>query len=52
MRKKCSSDQEKLLRFEAENWELPNILKSLEQVIQTVNTQNNFLQQNAFLTCS
>ena len=34
--KKCSSDQEKLLKFEAE------CLRSLEQFIQTVKGQNNF----------
>ena len=28
------------------------ILRSLEQFIQTVKDQNNFWQQNAFLTCS
>ena len=39
MRKNCYSDREKRLR-------------SLEQFIQTVKGQNNFWQQNAFLTCS
>ena len=38
-RKKCSSDQEKLLKFEAEGWEFAKILRSLEQFIQT--GQNN-----------
>ena len=28
------------------------MLRSLEQFIQTVEGQNNFWQQNAFLTCS
>ena len=52
MRKKCSSDQEKLLRFEAESREFAKFLRSLEQFIQTVEGQNNFWSQNAFLTCS
>ena len=36
VRKKCSSDREKLLKFEAEGQEFANILRSLEQFIQTV----------------
>ena len=43
MRKKCSSDREKLLKFEAEGRELAKILRSLEQFIQTVKGWNNFL---------
>ena len=39
VRKKCSSDWEKLLKFEAEN---AKILRSLEQFIWTVKGQNNF----------
>ena len=42
VRKKCSSDQEKLLKFEAEGWEFAKCLRSLEQFIQTVKGQNNF----------
>ena len=42
VRKKCSSDQEKLLKFEAEDWEFENVLGSLEQFILTVKGQNNF----------
>ena len=42
MRKKCSSDQEKLLKLEAEGREIAKILRSLEQFIQTVKGQNNF----------
>ena len=34
--KKCSSDREKLLKFEAESQEFAKILRSLEQFIQTV----------------
>ena len=42
VRKNCSSDPEKLLKFEAEGREFPKILRSLEQFIQTVKGQNNF----------
>ena len=49
--KKCSSDREKLLQFKTEGWELAKFLKSLEQFIQTVKGQKNFLHQNSFLTC-
>ena len=42
MRKKCSSDREKLLKFEAEGPEFAKILRSPEQFIQTVKGQNNF----------
>ena len=40
VRKNCSSDREKLLKFEAEEFEKK--LRSLEQFIQTVKGQNNF----------
>ena len=40
--KNCSSDREKLLKFEAEGGEFAKILRSLEQFIQTVKGQNNF----------
>ena len=36
VRKNCSSDWEKLLKFEAEGWEFAKLLRSLEQFIQTV----------------
>ena len=39
VRKNCSSDQEKLLKFEAEGREFAKILRSLEQFIQTVKGQ-------------
>ena len=42
VRKNCSSDREKLLKFEAESREFSKILRSLEQFIQTVKGQNNF----------
>ena len=40
--KKCSSDWEKLLKFEAEGWEFAKGLQSLEQSNQTVKGQNDF----------
>ena len=45
MRKKCSSDQEKLLKFEAEaeGPEFSKNLRSLEQLIQTVKGQKNHI---------
>ena len=52
MRKNCSSDREKLLKFEANGREFSKFLRSLEQYIQTVKGQNNFWQQNAFFTYS
>ena len=48
VRKNCSSDQDKILKFEAEGREFAKFSRSLEQFIQTVKCQNNFLQQNAF----
>ena len=44
MRKNCSSDREKLLKFKfkAEGREFAKFLKSLEQFVQTVKGQNNF----------
>ena len=42
VRKNCSSDREKLLKFEAEGREFAKILRLLEQFIQTVKGQNNF----------
>ena len=42
VRKKCSSDREKFLKFEAEGREFAKVLRSLEQFIQTVKGQNNF----------
>ena len=42
MRKNCSCDREKNLKFEAEGRESGKILRSLEQFAQTVKGQNNF----------
>ena len=36
MRKNCSSDREKLLKFEAEGREFAKFLRSLEQFIQAI----------------
>ena len=41
VRKNCSRDREKLLKFEAEGREFAKFLRSLEQFIQTVKGQNN-----------
>ena len=41
MRKNCSSDREKPLKFKAEGQEFSKNLRSLEQFIQTVKGQNN-----------
>ena len=48
MRKNCSSDREKNLKFEAEGQEFPNFLRSLEQFIQTVKGQTNFHNRMLF----
>ena len=42
VRKKRSSDREKLLKFEAEGREFAKFLRSLEQFIPTVRGHNNF----------
>ena len=42
MRNNCSSDREKLLKFEAEGLEFCKILKSLEQSIQKIKDQNYY----------
>ena len=44
VRKNCSSDREKLLKFEDEGWEFTKILRSLEKL----KGQNNFWYQNVF----
>ena len=38
----CSSDREKVLKFEAEGREFAKLLRPLEQFVQTVKGQNNF----------
>ena len=42
VRKNCSGDQEKLLKFNAKRQEFAKSLRSTEQFIQTVKVQNNF----------
>ena len=42
MKKNCSNDCGKLLKFEAEGREFAKFLRSIEQFIQTVKGQNNF----------
>ena len=42
-KKKCSSDREHFLKFEAEGLQFGNFLRSPEQFIQTVKGQNIFL---------
>ena len=42
MRKNCSNDREKNLKFEAEGREFAKILRSLEQFVRTVKVHNNF----------
>ena len=42
VRKNCSSDWEKLLKFEDKGREFTKFLRSLEQFIQTVKGQDNF----------
>ena len=42
LEKKCFSDWEKLLKFEAGGREFAKLMRSLEQFIQTVKGQNNF----------
>ena len=41
VRKNCSSDREKLLKFEAKDWEFAKCLRSLDLFLQTVKGQNN-----------
>ena len=53
VRKNCSSDREKLWKFEAEGREFANFLRSLEQFIQTFENGRLFLgelrpRKNAF----
>ena len=48
VRKKYSSDWEKLLRFEAVGQEFAKFLRSQEQSIQKVKGQYNFLETECF----
>ena len=51
MRKNCSSDREKLLKFKLEGQEFTNILQST-RTIYSNKVSYNFLEQNVFLTSS
>ena len=42
VRKSCSSDREKLLKFVAEGQEFAKFLRPLESFVRTVKDQNNF----------
>ena len=42
VRKNCSSDRKKLLKFEAEGQDFARFLRSLEQFVQTMKGKNNF----------
>ena len=42
VRKKCSSDQEKLLKFEAEGGGFAKMFRPLKQFIRTLKGHNNF----------
>ena len=42
MRNNCSNDGEEVLKFDAEGREFSKHLRSLEQFVQTVKSQNNF----------
>ena len=42
MRKNCSIDREKLLKFEAAGREFAKVLRSIVRFIQTVEDQNKF----------
>ena len=48
MRKNCSSNQEKLLKFEAEGREFEIFLRSLKLFIQTAKELNNFWNKMLF----
>ena len=48
MRKNCSCDREKILKFEAEGRDFAKILRSLEQFVRTVKGQNNFWEHTVF----
>ena len=48
-KKKCSTDQEILLKFEAEGREFVKFLRSLEQFIQTMNAMVRTIFGNRML---
>ena len=48
VRKNCSSDLEKLLKFEAEGQELTKVLRSLEQFVRNSERSEQFLVTECF----
>ena len=48
MRKKCSSDQEKLLKFKAEGQEFAKKIKIIRTIYLHSERSENFLKQNFF----
>ena len=48
VRKKCSSDWEKLLKFKAEDWEFAKILRSLEQFFSNSERSEQILVTECF----
>ena len=48
MRKNCSSDREKLWKFEAEGLEFAKFLRSLEQFFQTLKDEYNIWNRMLF----
>ena len=53
MRKICSSDREKLMKYEVEGQEYAKVLKSLNRTIYLNSERSEqFLKQNTFLTYS
>ena len=51
MRKNCSRDQEKPLKFEAEGRAFEIFLRSLEQIIQTEGTEQFVVTEYFFNSC-
>ena len=49
--KNCSSDREKLLKFEAEDREFAKVLRSLKTINSNNERSEQLLKQNAFRTC-
>ena len=52
VRKNCSSDGEKKMKFEAEDQEFAKILRSLEHFVWTLKVRTIFGNRMLFLTCS
>ena len=48
VRKSCSSDREKLLKFETDGWEFAKFLRSQEQFIQTERSEQSLVNRMLF----